>query len=141
MASDSEASNIFRSPLMLGLITLLLMLFAGLAGNIYLMGSSNGENPHLFKASVLKDDSPFTKASARAPVKKWTDVAGEHYTYSADERPESLTLEAPNIFLTKIPRQNAAGKMRRHKTRCKKNTGQARRTQRRRNATKRTHRQ
>ena len=57
MASDSEASNIFRSPLMLGLITLLLLLFVGLAGNIYLMGSGNGENPHLFKASVLKATS------------------------------------------------------------------------------------
>ena len=54
MASDSEASNIFRSPLMLGLITLLLLLFVGLAGNIYLMGSGNGENPHLFKASVTQ---------------------------------------------------------------------------------------
>lgn len=57
MASDSGASNIFRSPLMLGLITLLLLLFVGLAGNIYLLGSSSDENPHLLKASTLKATS------------------------------------------------------------------------------------
>ena len=55
MADKLNTTGVFRSPLMLGMIALLVLLILAFGANFYLLSNADtGENPHLKQASALK---------------------------------------------------------------------------------------
>ena len=55
MADNSNATTMLRSPLMMGMIALLVLLILAFSANFYMLSSSaSGENPYLKQASQLK---------------------------------------------------------------------------------------
>ncbi len=56
MSEDTNTTNMLRSPLLLGMISLLVLLIAGFSLNLYVLsGSSGGGNTHAQHASEMQD--------------------------------------------------------------------------------------
>lgn len=64
MASDTNPTSIFRSPLMMGMIALLVLLFVAFAGNFYLLNSGPADSPYPGHASDLKATSQIVAKHA-----------------------------------------------------------------------------
>jgi twitching motility protein PilJ len=55
MAEDTNTTNMLRSPVLLGMISLLVLLIAGFSLNLYMLSSSSeGSNPHAQHASEMQ---------------------------------------------------------------------------------------
>lgn len=52
--AEENSTNTLRSPVLLGMIGLLVVLVIAFFGNLYLLGGSSGSNPHIQPASQLK---------------------------------------------------------------------------------------